>query len=337
MKTRQTARSWASPKVVALVSAVLVVTAACGSTDSAANGDEPTKVNVYYTSPLTQNALASVAADNNLFPDDVDVKVEGGDSTVGVTLASSGRTQFYINTAPMTENIAHGGAKLKWAASWQDGLNGLFIGRDGVKTLADMKGRTLGIAQPGLTLSVIANSALVDAGVESGDYKTVSLGTVPAMAGAFAAGSIQGVVLDRMSAMRLLDEVEGSQILFDYATDMPFVGTGVSVNTDWLAKNEDAAISVLKGLQAALQLIFDDPDAAKPSISKVTGIQPGKELDAVVQDFIDHSNRELKPVSNEQLEQSMNALQLDGNEWATMDFGKTVVIDPKYLDRALGK
>lgn len=321
--------------IVAVTAAALLITAACGSGGSEESG--PTKVNIYYTSPLTQNAIASVAADHDLFPDDVDVKVEGGDSTVGVTLASSGRTQFYINTAPMTENIAHGGAAIGWAASWQDGLNGLFIGRNGVESLEDMKGKTLGIAQPGLTLSVIANSALVGAGVEEGDYKAVSLGTVPAMAGAFAAGTIDGVVLDRMSATRLLDEVEGSAILFDYATDLPFVGTGVSVNTDWLEKNEDAAVSVLKGFQAALELIHEDPDAVKPTITKVTGIQPGDQLDAALQDFIDHSNPGLKSVTDEQLEESMNALRIDGNDWATMEFARTTVIDPSYLERALEK
>lgn len=330
MKFRRTAG------IAASLVAVVLAAAACGTEDSSGN-EGPTDVSIYYTSPLTQYAIAAIAEDHDLFPDDVNVKVEGGDSTVGVTLATSGRVQFYLNTAPMTENIAHGGAPIKWAASWQDGLNGLFIGRNGVEALADMKGKSLGIAQPGLTLSVVANAALAEAGLDSDDYTSVSLGTVPAMAGAFAAGSIDGVVLDRMSASRLLAEVDDAEILYDFSTDMPFVGSGVSVNTDWLAKNEDAAVSVLQGLQAALELFHNDPDAVRKSVTRVTGIQEGEQLDAVIKDFIANSNPTLAAVSEAQLDGAMTSLQLDGNDWATMDFAKTVVINPKFLQKALEK
>lgn len=310
--------------------------AACGSDDPAAEGDAaPTPISVYYTSPLAGYSIIQVADDHDLFPDDIDVSVEGGDSTVGVTLASSGRVQMYLNTAPMTENIAHGGAALAWAATWTEGMNTLFIGRNGVESLEDMKGRSLGIVQPGLTLSVIANDALIDAGLSQDDYKSVSLGTVPALAGAFAAGTVDGAVLDRITAERLLSEVDGSVELFDYYDGTPFVGGGVSVNTDWLEENPEAATSFLEGLQAALDFMSENPEEAKKSISAMTGITEADALDNAYQDFMDHSTDTLMPVSEEQMNASMRMLRNEGNDWATDEFGASVVIDPSYVEQAL--
>lgn len=324
---------------MAAASVLVVALSGCGGTQpapAAAEASKPTDVSLYYSAPITQQSLGTIAKEHNLFPSSVNVDVKGGDSTVGMTLVSSGRVQVYINASPTPEQVVSGGAQVKWAGTWQEGIDTVFLGRGGVETLQDMKGKRFGIIQKGLTLSVMGNEALRRAGLTAADYTSVPLGTLPAVNAAFAAGTVDGIVTDPASAAELLKKVDGSKSLFDFYGNIPWNGAGVALNTEWAAKNPAAASAVLEGLNAALQLIHEDPAKVTPTIGKLTGLS-GAALDASVARFTEHSAKEIKPLTIETEKEIMQILNNDGEAWATSTFAEGMISDPKYLADALQK
>jgi ABC-type nitrate/sulfonate/bicarbonate transport system substrate-binding protein len=295
-----------------------------------------TKVSVYYSAPAPQFSLPTIAKENGYFPDDLDVDVQGGDSTVGLSLAGSGRVQFYVNAAPVPEQIASGGAKIKWLAQWQDGIDIVFIGRPGIDDLAAMKGKKLGIIQPGLTLAVMGDEALKNAGLGKDDYTAVSLGTLPAVNAGFASGAVYWIVTDRSSAQKLLKQVDGSKILFDFYGNLPWIGIGVTGNTDWVADHPQQTVEFLQGLNEALKAVHADPAKTKPVIGKLTSLTGG-DLDFAFKDFQDHSTQQLEPVAQKTEDNVMDVMAAAGNKWATPEFAKSMIGDPKYVQQATGQ
>lgn len=319
---------------VGVATGVALVATACGGQGDAERGTgDAEKISVYYSVPTAEQSLASIAADNDLFPDGCEVDVQGGDSTVGYTLVTSGRAQAYINASPVPEQLASGGAPLQWAAMWQKGITTEFIARPGIDSVDDLKGKRIGIIQPKLTLSVLANAALRDAGLDPSEVKTVTLGTLPAVNSAFAAGTVDAIVTTSASAEALRAKIPGVTTLVDFSKDFPWIGSGIVVNTDWAKDNHDGVVCLLTGLNRALALVNDDPDAIKKTIGEVTSLS-GKELDFAVQTVQDEFTDELQPVSEEQMTLVMKVMSEEGEEWTTKEFAGQMIGDPGYVKEA---
>ena len=323
-----------------LLAGTLIATLAGCQTSSGSEatgpGEKPTPVNLYYTAALTQFSIPAIAEAFDLWPDDIDVTVDGGDSSVGMTLAASGRAQIYVNSAPIPEQLASGGAPLQWAATWAENVDYVFIARNGVKSLEDMRGRTLGIVQPGLTLTVLADDALRSGGLNTSDYTSRSLGTVPALVGAYQSGAVDAMVIDRTTAEIISAQIPDQVQLYDfYDNDYPWNGAGVAVNTDWADDNHDAVVSVLVGLQRAITLLREDPEKVKPVIAEFTGRTNPAELDIAVSNFLEHSLPTMKQTTREQQLNTFRVIRQDGKDWATEEFATKVIGDPTYIEEAL--
>lgn len=319
-----------------VIAASAVAASALFAGCSASDAEEPvTTVSLYYSAPIIENAIAQIALDHDLYPDDVDVDVQGGDSTLGVTLAASGRAQVYLTAAPGHEQITSGGGSLAYAANYIDGMSAMLIARNGVTSFDDVEGATIGIIQPGLTLAVIADAALREAGHDPSEVTTLSLGTLPAVNSAFAAGTVDVVATNAAAAEQFLQSVPDAVVLRDFREDFAFIGAGVSINSDFAAEHPAAISGVLEGLNAALELFHSDPAAVRDTVGSFTGLSDAA-LDAAIEIFLDASTSTLQPVTVEQEEAVLAELLQSGYEWAEPSFAETMIADPAYLEDALG-
>jgi len=319
---------------VGLVASLAITAAGCGSGSdgNGAGGESAVEVKAYYSAPITQFALASIADANDLFPSSIDVDVQGGDSTTGLALASAGRVQFYLQAAPVPEQMVSGGADVKWAGHWQQGIDVVFLGRNGVESVDDLKGKKFGIIQKGLTLSVMGNEAIRRAGLDPNDLTQLPLGTLPAVNAAFASGTVDAIVTDRASAQKLLSTVKDGKIIFDFYEEVGWNGAGVTVDTAWAKKNPEAAAAFMEGLQKALTMLRDEPEKAKTSLGKTTGLT-GADLDFALSNFAEHSTETIQPVSEETEKSVLEVMAAEGNAWAKPDFAKQMIGDPALLSR----
>ena len=323
-------------QVVALGAAVALLASACGSdsdSGSADGGSEPVEISIFY-GPIAEQALPVIARDNDLFPDDCTVDLQTGDGNVGISLVGSGRVQGYLNAAPVPEQVAQGGAPVQWVAMYQEAVAAQLVAQPGIDSVADLKGKTIGIVGPTGLLWTLTQAALHDAGLTADDVTTLPLGGVPAVNAAFVAGSVDAIVTPSGAAVQILAQKPDTVTLFDYSEGFEWIAGGIAVNSDWAEENPDGVVCMLTGLNRAVQLVKSDPEKAKPSVAEVTG-QSGPALDASMGALQSMFADQLLPVSEEIESKVMEELRTQGLDWATDEYGQSMIADSSYVDEAV--
>ena len=161
------------------------------------------------------------------------------------------------------------GAPVKIVAG--GGVEGcMIIGKEGMKTAADMRGKTLGTFQAD-TLEVLPYDFLKQAGMTFQDIDVRYFNTSPEMAQAFIGGAIDSMCHIEPYASQSLASRKGSSVISD-GTDL--YGEGYSdcvlaVRTPLLEKNPAAVKAIIKALFVAQSQAEADPEAAlKDTVGK---------------------------------------------------------------------
>ena len=324
-------------QATAAVAGVLMFASACGSDSGGSSGGggsaDPVEISIFH-GPIAEQSLPVVAVDNDLFPDDCTVSLQTGDGNVGISLIGSGRVQGYLNAAPVPEQVAQGGAPVQWVATYQPGIDARLIAQPGITSVADLKGKTIGIVGPTGLLWTLTQAALRDAGLSTEDVTALPLGGVPAVNSAFVAGTVDAIVSTGGSVAQIVAQKPDTEMLFDYSQDFPWIGGGIAVNSDWADENPDGVTCMLTGLNRAVKLIKEDPETAKASVAKVTG-QTGPALDASLESMQRLFTDQLEPVSPEIESTVMEELRGQGLDWATDEYGQGMIGDSSYVEEAV--
>jgi ABC-type nitrate/sulfonate/bicarbonate transport system substrate-binding protein len=264
----------AAPALLALVACTTGPTPTLAPTEGTTAPLEELSVAIGVAAPVGQSSLVQIATDNDLWPENIDVQwssVQGGQAP---GLLGTGSLQFYIGSAPGLDlaaaNSAAGGEPLfKWVGEWVNPSDFQFLARDGIDSLEDLKGKSIGVTAPGSTLDTLARSILLsEAGLTASDFTITPLQTVGAIVGAFTAGTIDALVLPGTTVSALLQSVPGASVVYDYQTaGFPWVGQGIFVNTAWAQAHPAGVTQILESLDAALQVVWDDPESAKASLA----------------------------------------------------------------------
>ncbi|RKK05885.1 ABC transporter permease [Pseudoroseomonas wenyumeiae] len=124
---------------------------------------------------------------------------------------------------------------------------------------SDMKGKTFAVDGAGTTPYFVLAYMLRENGIHIRDVKTATLAPQPA-AQAFVAGQFDGCSTYEpyLSSIRTLPADKGR--ILATTTDYPCVVDTLAFTPDFVAKNEAAVRAVVKGWNAALEMIKTDPD-----------------------------------------------------------------------------
>ncbi|MBO1076463.1 ABC transporter substrate-binding protein [Roseomonas marmotae] len=124
---------------------------------------------------------------------------------------------------------------------------------------SDMKGKTFAVDGAGTTPYFVLAYMLRENGISIKDVKTATLAPQPA-AQAFVAGQFDGCSTYEpyLSSIRTLPADKGR--ILATTTDHPCVVDTLAFTPDFIAKNEDAVRAVVKGWNAALEMIQNEPD-----------------------------------------------------------------------------
>ncbi|HEX6511329.1 MAG TPA: ABC transporter substrate-binding protein [Chloroflexota bacterium] len=148
-------------------------------------------------------------------------------------------------------------------------FNFVFVAPNRIQSLADVKGKRLGIAPPGGPIWLATRMVLKRAGLDPDkDVTQVSMGVTEQRIVALQSGSIDASLLDIIGGRRLV-EGGGFHVLYDLAAQkVPYAGVGTVVKKSWVAANRDIAQRYIDALMEGISRTKRDKAAALATYKK---------------------------------------------------------------------
>jgi NitT/TauT family transport system substrate-binding protein len=179
-----------------------------------------------------------------------------------VTLFGSGQVDISVIPYSNFLTLVDAGAPVKMVAG--AGVEGcILVAREGIKTAADLKGKTIGTFQAD-TLEVLPYDYLKKAGLAFKDVKVAYFNTSPELAAAFINGGIDAVCHIEPYATQCLTSRKGATVLTDgkdvYGSN--YADCVLAARIPMIEKNPAAIKAVIKAMFVAQSQAEKDPAAA---------------------------------------------------------------------------
>lgn len=307
MKNIRTATTPRTLPVMATLGLVAVMMAGCASAaGSTPEADEVTELRLGYFANVT-HAPALVGLEEGLFEDalgDVDVTTSvfnAGPAAIEA-LTAGAIDATYIGPNPSINTfIQSGGESARIVAGAATGGAALVV-REGIDDPADLEGTTIATPQLGNTQDVAARVWLDDHGFQTdtsggGDVQITPTDNAQTLT-LFQDGQLDGAWLPEPWVSRLVLDA-GAHVLQDEADlweDGEFPTTVLLVRAEFLDEHPDVVADLLKGHEAAVQRIADNPGEAPAVINGAIEKETGKPLDdAVIERALEHVTFSVDP------------------------------------------
>ena len=229
-----------------------------------AQSEKKTPASLIYEAIAATNAVLWLAEDARLFEKyGLDMKVVHARGAVPVQALVSGSVEFGAFSGSSAIAAVLAGSDLVFvAAKGNFAVMSFWVRRDSpIKTLADLRGKTIGVTRAGSATHTIARLALKPVGLTDRDVKYLHH---PGLPESFAS-------LDR----NLVDASMGSpprpgfKELVDLSSlKIPFLQGAIEVQRAFLQSRRDTVISMLKAYLETIKLAKEKPELVIAAISK---------------------------------------------------------------------
>jgi len=217
--------------------------------------------------------------------------------------------------------------------NWLVVPHGLFV-RDAIKTVADLKGKSIAVSQPGSFPELVARSVLEKAAIPVGDVKFASMGSDTDRYKALAAGVVDGAIVSNeytpIAAKSGVHElVPGSEAVPN------FVRVCLHATGKVLKQRPDDAAKFLAAEMEALRYALAHRDETIRLTQELTGQKPDDPRAAFVYDWAMKAGAigaDL-PIPMEKLEVVQKAALAVGSMTKPVDLA--TVVDPGIRAKAL--
>ena len=187
------------------------------------------------------------------------------------------------------------GADLVMIVSFQQKLNYRLVVRPEIRTLADLKGKVLGVTRYGTvndaTMRLLINKLGLD---PDRDVRLIQVGdSAPVVATSLIAGrTFDGALLQPPYYNKAVDS--GFRVFANMEEmDIPFQQVGLNTTQRLIAKSPDVVRRVVKSILEGVQLIRTNPAVAKRAIARYMQIKDEKVLEESYQQL--KGTAEIKP------------------------------------------
>ncbi|MFL6798256.1 MAG: ABC transporter substrate-binding protein [Xanthobacteraceae bacterium] len=252
------------------------------------------------------------------------VSMEGGSRGIQVLL--SGEIQaMHVGLAPVVLANKQG-ADLRLVTSTANTIPITIFGTPTIKSMADLKGKTIGISTFGSETDIAIGIALKQAGLDRKDVTIAQIGGSSQRFAALGAGRIDAAPL--LEPGITMAREKGFNALVDLAAARtPWIFDSVVVTNDFLKKNRDLLTHFIRGYVAGAYLALSNETKAKEVIGQKFRTSDAKVVDATYADFKRLMPRDAAP-SPEGAKNVLSQLQGMG-----IQVGSTNVDD--YLDLSI--
>ncbi|HVA23913.1 MAG TPA: ABC transporter substrate-binding protein [Chloroflexota bacterium] len=217
-----------------------------------------------YNAPVQLIIMTAPAAMAALIGGDVQIAMEGGSLVSADTTAQ----------------------KLTFIAAVENGFN-QFVAytKPDIKSLADLKGKTLAVGTPASAASIVFELMVKSAGLDpKKDVKWIYAGTPAAEWAALQQGQVDGATL--VWPFDIQAKQKGFNLIGD-GKQMHLAGASLTVGAqrDWVKSNGPLVQNFLKALTESSYLANTDKAKAEAAISKRLNVTDQAELDAAFERF----------------------------------------------------
>lgn len=179
------------------------------------------------------------------------------------------------------------GADVVLLAAMSNRLIFSLMGRSTIRTIAELRGKTVGITRIGSSTHTTALVALGEAGLRPGDYQLLALTEVPNILAALMAGQIDAGILSPPTNTRA--RRAGLTELRNLAMEGPeYPSLALGSTRAYVKANEDVARRVVRSYLEAVQLFKTNKSVATRVLQKYTKVTDPDVLDDAYAQFKEH-------------------------------------------------
>jgi NitT/TauT family transport system substrate-binding protein len=210
------------------------------------------------------------------------ITMEGGSR--GVQVLMSGEIQaMHVGLAPVVQANKQG-ADLRLITSTGNTIPITIFGAPAIKTMPELKGKTIGISTFGSETDIAISIALKNAGLSRQDVTISQIGGSSQRFGALSAGRIDAAPL--LEPGITMAKEKGFNPLVDLAAaKTPWVFDSVVVTNGYLKAQRDTLTRFVRGYIAGAYLALSDEKKAKEVIAQKFKTSDPKVIDATYGDF----------------------------------------------------
>jgi ABC-type nitrate/sulfonate/bicarbonate transport system substrate-binding protein len=229
-----------------------------------AQTDKKTAVSLIYEAIAATNATLWLAEDARLFEKyGLDTKVVHARGAVPVQALVSGSVEFGAFSGSSAIAAVLAGSDLVFvAAKGNFAVMSVWVRRDSpIKTLANLRGKTIAVTRAGSASHTIARIALKSAGLTDRDVKFLHHGGLPEM---FA--SLDQSIVD--AAMGSPPRPGFKELVDLSSLKIPFLQGAIEVQRRFLQSRRETVLNLLKAYVETIKLAKEKPELAMAAISK---------------------------------------------------------------------
>ena len=302
---------------------------------SPAGQPERANVKIVYGTASGEYTFVTLGAHKGFFQRyGINADVSYAVSSVGLAALTSGEAQFNMADGVAAVQAAVAGSPTKVIASFDKTSPYALIGTADVKSVADLKGRTVAISKFGDTSDISLRMALHGTGVSAADMNLLQVGNSPARFAALQSNQVAGAVLDAGSFAKQAQAL-GMHVLVDLnGKHVPYVSAALLVTQAFAHDNPNTVLATLHGLLDSARF-FSDPKNKAEAIAAMAAalkLDPGSpRLEAAYTTYSAHAATDPYP-EKAGIDTILQALRdIDASRYGSITAEQ--VIDPSFMDK----
>jgi ABC-type nitrate/sulfonate/bicarbonate transport system substrate-binding protein len=249
------------------------------------------KIRIGYSGVTVSNAMLWVTDEGKLFQKNgIDPQILYLQTTLGQTAMIAGEVDMCVYSGSLLSSARLQGADVVMISSFLNKPLYRLVVRPEIKTVADLKGKRLGVTRFGTVTDLMTRLLVGKLGLDPDkDVSYIQVGDVPILLASLTTGrTIDGAIIQPPYYLKAV--ASGMRILVNMQEmDIPVQQTGLNTTQKFIARNPDVVRRVVKSLIEGIHLMRSDPSVAKRSIAKQMQIKDEKELEdtyALLRSFV---------------------------------------------------
>jgi len=266
-----------TPVFTVILAAVLLL---CSASAGAAD-----KIRIGYSGATVSNAMLWVTDEGRLFQKNgIDPQILYLQTTLGQTAMIAGEIDTCVYSGSLLSAARLQGVDVVMVVSFLNKPLYRLVVRPEIRTVADLKGKRLGITRFGTVTDSMSRLLINKLGLDAEkDVSYIQVGDVPILLASLSSGKIiDGAIIQPPYYLKAV--ATGMRVLVNMQEmDIPVQQTGLNTTQKFIAKNPDVVRRVVKSVIEGIHLMRTNPAVAKRALSRRMQIKDEKEIEDTYQ------------------------------------------------------